>query len=121
MTMPMNAVDMRRLSLEMPEAEEKSHFGKADFRVRNRIFATLPDADTAVVKLTHEQQEMLTGAEPAIFAPVPGGWGRQGWTRVTLAAADELTLKSALLTAWRNVAPVSLRKALDASSTGTTE
>ena len=44
MTMPMNATDMRRLSLEMPEAEEKSHFGKADFRVRNRIFATLPDA-----------------------------------------------------------------------------
>jgi hypothetical protein len=118
MTMPMNATDMRRLSLEMPGAEEKSHFGKADFRVRNRIFATLPDTDTAVVKLTHEQQEMLTGAEPAIFAPVPGGWGRQGWTRVTLAAADELALKSALLTAWRNVAPVSLRKAFDVSGTG---
>ena len=68
---------------------------------------------TAVVKLTHEQQEMLASAEPAIFAPVPGGWGRQGWTRVMLAAADELTLRSALLTAWRNVAPASLRKAFD--------
>ena len=56
----MNADDMRRLALEMPEAEEKSHFGKADFRVRNHIFASLPDPDTAVVKLTHEQQEMLT-------------------------------------------------------------
>ncbi len=88
---------LRRLALQMPEAEEKSHFGKADFRVRNHIFSTLPDADTAVVKLTHEQQEMLTGAEPAIFAPVPGGWGRQGWTRVMLAAADELTLRSALV------------------------
>ena len=49
-----------------------------------------------MVKLTHEQQEMLTDAEPAIFVPVPGGWGRQGWTRVMLAAADELTLRSAL-------------------------
>jgi hypothetical protein len=102
----------------MPGAEEKSHFGKADFRVRNRIFATLPDTDTAVVKLTYEQQEMLTGAEPAIFTPVPGGWGRQGWTKVMLAAADEVTLKSALLTAWRNVAPLSLRKASDISGTG---
>src|SRR3954467_2748811 len=94
----------------MPEAEEKSHFGKPDFRVRNRIFATLRDADTAVVKLSHEQQEILTEAEPAIFAPVVGGWGRQGWTRVMLAAADEITLKSALLTAWRNVAPASVQK-----------
>ena len=36
------------------------------------------------------------------------GEGRLGSARldrVTLAAADELTLKSALLTAWRNVAP----------------
>ena len=112
---PMNAADMRRLALQMPESEEKSHFGKPDFRVRNHIFATLPDGNAAVVKLTHEQQEMLTGAEPAIFSAVPGGWGRQGWTRVVLAAADELTLKSALLTAWRNVAPVSLRKAFDVS------
>jgi hypothetical protein len=116
----MNADDMRRLARQMPEAEEKSHFGKPDFRVRNHIFATLPDADTAVIKLTREQQEMLTGAEPAIFAAVPGGWGRQGWTRVELAAADELTLKSALLTAWRNVAPPALRKVFDASAIGGT-
>jgi hypothetical protein len=114
----MNADDVRRLALALPEAGEKSHFGKADFRVRNRIFASLPDADAAVVKLTREQQEMLTGAEPAIFVPVPGGWGRQGWTRVTLAVADELTLRSALLTAWRNIAPVSLREACDVSGSG---
>ena len=114
----MNADAVRRLALALPEAEEKSHFGKADFRVRNHIFCTLPDADTAVVKLTREQQEMLASTEPAIFAPAPGGWGRQGWTKVMLAAADELTLKSALLTAWRNVAPVSLRKAFDVFGSG---
>lgn len=102
---------MRRMALSLPEAEEKSHFGKADFRVRNRIFATLPEPTHAVVKLTHEQQEMLTASEPAIFQPVKGGWGRQGWTRVSLSAADEVTLRSALLTAWRNVAPAKLLKA----------
>ena len=106
----MNAYDMRRLALQMPEAEEKSHFGKADFRVRNRIFATLPDVDTAVVKLTLEQQEMLTDAEPAIFAPVPGGWGRQGWTRVALIACDETTMVSTLWMAWRNAAPAAAKK-----------
>ena len=106
----MHADDMRRFALRMPEAEEKSHFGKADFRVHNHIFSTLPDGATAVVKLTREQQEMLTDAEPAIFAPVPGGWGRQGWTRVALAVCDETTMASALWMAWRNVAPPALKK-----------
>jgi hypothetical protein len=107
----MDADAVRALALALPEAEEKSHFGTADFRVRNRIFATLPREGQAVVKLTHEQQEMLTVAEPGIFRPVKGAWGRQGWTSVDLPAADEITLKSALITAWRNVAPAGLRKA----------
>lgn len=105
----MKAEDVRRLALSLPEAEEKSHFGTADFRVRNRIFATLPEDSRAVVKLTRDQQEMMTGSEPSIFQPVKGGWGRHGWTTLVLAAADEVTLKSALTTAWRNVAPAKLR------------
>ena len=107
----MDADAVRRLALALPETEEKSHFGTADFRVRNKIFATLPQDDRAVVKLTREQQEMLTAAEPRIFQPVKGGWGRQGWTTVQLPAADEVTVRSALLTSWRNVAPAGLRKA----------
>lgn len=107
----MDAETVRRLALALPEAEEKSHFGTTDFRVRNKIFATSPRVGHAVIKLTHEQQEMLTAAEPRIFQPVKGAWGRQGWTTVHLAAADEVTLRSALLTSWRNVAPAGLRKA----------
>lgn len=109
---------VRRLALALPEAAEKSHFGKPDFRVRGHIFATLPPGDHAVVKLTRDQQEMMAGSEPAVFQPVNGGWGRQGWTKVMLAAADELTLKSALVTAWRNVAPASLRKMVDQAGEG---
>lgn len=109
----MNTADARRLALDMPEAVEKSHFDKPDFRVRNHVFMTLPGEDRAVFKLMPEQQEVLAGAEPEIFAPVPGGWGRQGWTTMFLEHADEATLKSALVMAWRNVAPASLRKAFD--------
>lgn len=112
----MDKETVRHLALALPEAEEKSHFDKPDFRVRNRIFATLPHGDHAVVKLTPDQQELLVGSEPAIFQPVNGGWGRQGWTKIMLASADELTLKSALLTAWRNVAPAKLLKAFDAAT-----
>ena len=112
----MNAEDARRLALELPEAIEKSHFGKPDFRVRNRVYATLPEDAIAVVKLTPDQQELLASSEPAIFQPVNGGWGRQGWTRISLAAADEPTLRSALALAWRNTAPAPLRKTFDLSA-----
>ena len=99
----------RQLALTFSEAQEKSHFGKADFRVRNKIFASLPDQATGVVKLNPEQQEMLMASEPAVFSPAAGAWGRQGWTRVAFLTLDGTTLRSALTMAWRNVAPKSLQ------------
>ena len=99
----MTKESLRRLALALPGAEEKSHFGKADFRVRDKIFASLKDDRTGVIKLTPEEQSVMVDAEPRIFQPIPGGWGRKGWTKIELAAADEVTLKSALLMAWRNV------------------
>lgn len=106
----MHADDFRRIALELPEAEEKSHFGKPDFRVRDRIFATLPPGGRAVFKLTPDEQAMLAEAEPAIFRPVKGGWGRQGWTEADLTTADETTLRSVCRMAWRNAAPAKLGK-----------
>lgn len=108
----MNASDFRCIALSMPEAHEKSHFGKADFRVRDKIFASLPADDRSVIKLTREEQDMLSSAEPGIFRPVKGGWGRQGWTEVNLTACDEAAMQSACRMAWRNVAPAALRRAL---------
>ncbi len=108
----MNAEQFRRRALALPGATEAAHGGHPDFRVGKRIFATLgyPDADFGMVKLTTEQQAILVAAEPRIFAPVPGGWGRRGSTTVRLKAADAATLESALAMAWRNVAPRSLMK-----------
>jgi hypothetical protein len=97
----------RRTALALSDAVESAHHGKADFRVGKRIFATLghPDKNWGTLKLTAEQQSMLVEAEPEIFRPVPGGWGKQGYTNVLLAKADATTLKSALTIAWENVAP----------------
>jgi hypothetical protein len=39
---------------------------------------------------------------------VPGGWGKQGYTNVRLARADQTTLRSALGMAWTNIVPKSL-------------
>jgi hypothetical protein len=109
--------NFRRIALSMPDAIEASHMGHPDFRVGKKIFASLgyPDAAWAMVKLTPEQQAVLVSAEPKVFMPVPGGWGRQGSTNVRLAAADTATLKSALAMAWRNVAPKALVNRPDAA------
>lgn len=103
--------DLRATALGFPEAEQKSHMGTTDFRVRNKIFATLPEPGRGVAKLTPEQQAMLTATEPAIFYRLPGGWGDKGWTGIDLAACDATTLKSALTMAYRNVAPKRLANA----------
>jgi hypothetical protein len=103
----MSATRFRKIALGLPGAIEGSHQGHADFRAGKRVFATLgyPDATWGMVKLTPEQQSVLVAAEPDIFRPVPGGWGKHGSTNVLLAKADATTPKSALTQAWSNVAP----------------
>ena len=102
----MTVARFRKAALSLPEAIEGAHHGTTDFRVKKHIFATLgyPDKAWGMVKLTPEQQSMLVDAEPEIFRPVPGGWGKGGATNVRLANADATTLKSALTMAWRNIA-----------------
>ena len=108
----MNADDLRRLALALPEAEESSHFDHPDFRVRGKIFASLKTPRIGVVKLTGEQQEVMVRAEPDIFSAVAGGWGLKGWTEIYLEYADEAALNSALHAAWRNVVPKAAHKLL---------
>jgi hypothetical protein len=56
-----------------------------------------------MVKLTPEQQEMLIAAEPDIFSPSAGAWGRNGSTLVNLERVDAVTAKSALQMARGNI------------------
>lgn len=109
----MTSNDFRRLALSFPETSESSHLGHPDFRVAGKIFATVsyPDKGWAMVKLTPEQQDEVVRGEPAVFAPVKGGWGRQGATQVHLKAARKTTLASALAAAWSNRAPKRLVEA----------
>ncbi len=108
----MTPAAFQKLALAMPEATAASHLDTPDYRDADKIFATAGRKDgRAVLKLTIDQQQMLCDAEPAMFAPVDGGWGRKGWTNLILAKADAATVKSALWMAWRNTAPKKLLKA----------
>jgi hypothetical protein len=108
--MAVTIATFRRIALSLPEAAEGSHMGHPDFRVRNKVFASLgtPDENWGTVKLTPEQQQVLVEAEPRMFKPAAGAWGRRGWTHVSLAAVDSTTLESAIAMAWCNTAPKAL-------------
>src|ERR1700678_3642491 len=106
--------DFRRLALSLPEAAESTHMEPPDFRVRGKIFATIwTDEGWGMVKLKPEQQASFRTIEPTVFVPVKGGWGQKGATHVRLEHADEMTVRSALVAAWRNVAPKRLAETLE--------
>lgn len=55
------------------------------FRTPRKIFATLPpDGQSANLLLTPDLQSALVSSLPGVFEPVPGGWGRMGYTTVHL-------------------------------------
>ncbi len=100
------------MALSFPETTEQSHMRHPDFRVCGKIFATLgyPGKGWGMVKITLVEQEMFVQAEPAVFVPVKGAWGRQGGTTVCLRAAKKASLRRALAAAWLLAASKSLRK-----------
>lgn len=125
----------RTIVLSMPDAEECEHMDQPDFRVRNKVFATLPRvprpkvnnkrtrvaktatpraasskplaaaAPLACVKLTPEQQRNFMTSHPAAFYPAAGAWGVKGFTMIHLPKVPKAVAKLAVILAWRNTAP----------------
>jgi len=104
--------DFRKLALSFPEAIESAHMHHPDFRVGGKIFATLgyPNKDSAVVKLSRDEQTEFVQSNPEVFKPVKGAWGRRGSTNIHLPAARMDLVHEALTAAWRNTAPKRLLK-----------
>jgi hypothetical protein len=101
---------LRRLALALPGASEGPHFDRTAFRARV-IFAVLaPDGASAALKFTPEEQAFRCTIAPEAFAPTGDAWGRQGWTRATLAALAEAELASALEAAWKTAQARPARK-----------
>ena len=108
----MTPTEFRELALSFPEAIESAHMHHPDFRVGGRIFATLgyPDEDSAMVKLSLDQQEKFIRSSPIACAAVKGAWGRRGATNINLPAATVGIVREALAAAWRNTAPKRLSR-----------
>ena len=103
----MTADEFREIALSFPETEERSHMDHPDFRVGGKIFATLgyPDESHGMAALTPTQQQDFLRMEPFCFKPAAGKWGDGGATIITLADADEDSVRQALSLAWHNTVP----------------
>jgi hypothetical protein len=101
----------RRLALALPDAVESSHMGSPDFRVNNRIFATLAyqSKGLGTLIITPQQQAEFLADAAEYFTPAAGAWGRGGSTLVKLDAPEEV-LAGALQSAYRNVLAKSRKK-----------
>ena len=104
--------EFRELALSFPEAIESAHMHHPDFRVGERIFATLgyPNKDSAMVKLPLDRQREFMRSNHEVFRPAKGAWGRQGSTIVYLPPATLNIVREALTAAWRNTAPRRMSK-----------
>lgn len=92
----------RKLALSLPEAEEKKHFHLPDFRVKNKIFASLHgDKKLMMVKLSLIDQSVFCAFDKEIIYPVPGGWGKRGATFINLKKIKKEMLLDALTVAWK--------------------
>ena len=106
----MTADEARAAALDLPEAVEQDHHGFPSFRVRGKIFATMPDASHLHVMLGEDGIRMAV-AENAAWC-VEQWWGKRlAAARVTLPEADGEIVTELLTDAWRLKAPASLRKA----------
>jgi len=100
---------VRRLALALPEVVERSHFARPDFRVRNKIFATLPPYPrTVVLKSLPANVDALVASDSTAF------WDewRGRWLGVDLDRVPLPLLRSLVGDAWRAAAPKRLAATL---------
>jgi hypothetical protein len=105
--------EVRAFALSLPEATEEPHFDSASFRIRGKIFCTVPPGDDRIhVFVEEDESRALAAADPAIFEEL--WWGKKlSGVRVHLAAADPQQVNELLEDSWRRRAPKRVIAAYD--------
>ena len=106
-----DAALFRRIALSFHGAAEYPHFDRRAFKARVTFATLAPDELTANIKFALDEQALKCTVAPDAFTPLDNAWGRQGWTRATLAALSEAELRAALEMAWRQAKPARRRRA----------
>ncbi|MZE78823.1 MmcQ/YjbR family DNA-binding protein [Streptomyces xinghaiensis] len=114
-----DAEDVRRIALSLPETVEKEAWSMPTFRVAGKMFVTVPDDETSfAVRCPRHERTELIAAEPEKFWVPPHEAG-SAWVRVRLAALEDLgELRDILVDSWQQAAPERLLEAFPARCPG---
>jgi hypothetical protein len=105
----MNAKQVRRLALALPEVSEHPHFNRAAFKVKKKIFATLADDGKDLNVFVEDVQcEVMTAVDSKAYET--RHWGKTPYLHVHLAAAKARDVEVLLESAWERMAPSKLRE-----------
>lgn len=102
--------EVRAFALALPEVTEEPHFEKASFRVRGKIFATMPQGGAYLHVFVDEWavQSCVTD-DPAAYEELTWG-GRLAGLRINLGMAQAQPVLELVEEAWRRKAPKRLQQ-----------
>lgn len=97
--------DARRFALSLPEVTEAPHFHYSSFRVRGKIFATVPPEGSHMhIFVAEPERGIVISARPQAYEKL--WWGKKvAGLRVTLARAKTPEVEDLLYSAWDRRAP----------------
>lgn len=100
-----NMATVREMALSFPGTDEYAHFDKIAFRVKKKIFASVDEkANKIVFKLSVIDQSVFCVFDKTIIYPLPGAWGKKGWTRADMKKIRKDMFRDILTTAYNTVA-----------------
>lgn len=102
--------EARRYALSLPEVNEEPHHQASSFRIRGKIFATVPpDEEYLHIFIPEEEREIAITLKPEAFEKL--WWGKKVvGVRVILSKADVSDVEDMMDSAWRRKAPKALLK-----------
>jgi len=107
----------RRFALSLPETTEAPHFDMSSFRVKGKIFCTVPpDLKRLHIPVGIDEVRALVDEDPRAYEVII--WGKRevsDWVRVHLPHAKTAQVKELLEDAWRAKAPKRVLDAYEAS------
>lgn len=102
-----SVLEIRDIVLSLPGSHEAEHWGNPSFRVRDRIYATMPDPEHLNVMIDPFDVDAVVREAPEAFSQL--WWGKElRGVEVNLRKASRELVASLLESAWRRKAPVSL-------------
>jgi hypothetical protein len=108
----MKLAEVRRYALSLPEVTEEPHHHLSSFRVRGRIFVTVPPAGHEIrVFVGEEDRDRALALYPQYVQKLWWGERVMGLT-VALPAARPAAVRDLVRRAWESKAPRALLRAL---------